>query len=216
MTLGAYGAVVALAGSVVFAGWVAFGTGDGSESAGSLVARADTGGVTVIRKTPPPLPSASLSERLQPFEAALRAPPNELPPSASPVMAFAATEPVPTGLRGALRAAPAPDPRKFAREISSDASGVLTATQIAKLKDFLGLTPEQEQHWPAVEAELRGISRRLAASSQDDKPAKLDAVTLQRLYITSGPLILSLRDDQKRALRTLARIMGLGQLASLI
>jgi hypothetical protein len=96
--------------------------------------------------------------------------------------------------------------------------GSLTVEQIARIKANLHLTPEQEQHWAPVEAELRNIARQMAADKVAGKKPKvtINAETAQRLYWAAGPLIMSLRDDQKQEARRLARNMGLEQVASLI
>jgi hypothetical protein len=95
--------------------------------------------------------------------------------------------------------------------------GTLTVEQIARIKANLHLTPEQEQHWAPVEAELRGIARQMAADKAAGKPkVTISADTAQRLYWAAGPLIMSLRDDQKQEVRRIARNMGLQQVASLI
>ena len=96
--------------------------------------------------------------------------------------------------------------------------GILTVAQIARIKASLHLTPDQERHWGAVENELREIARQLAAQKSNGKNPKvaLSAVDAQRLYWAAGPLIMSLREDQKQEVRRLARAMGLEQVASLI
>ncbi len=94
----------------------------------------------------------------------------------------------------------------------------LTPAEISRLKAALRLTPEQEANWAPVEAELRVIARQLAASRPAGKRQRLalSADSLQRLYWAAGPLIMSLREDQKREVRKLARAMGLEEVAALI
>jgi hypothetical protein len=124
-----------------------------------------------------------------------------------------------TQLSGTPAAAPsAPGPteaRKALVEPRLD-DGMLTVAQIARIKASLHLTPDQERYWGAVENELREIARQLAAQKASGKKVALDAVDAQRLYWAAGPLIMSLREDQKREVRRLARAMGLEQVASLI
>ena len=60
------------------------------------------------------------------------------------------------------------------------------------------------------------IARQMAADKAAGKKTNLTAETAQRLYWAAGPLIMSLRDDQKQEVRRLARSMGLEQVASLI
>jgi hypothetical protein len=96
--------------------------------------------------------------------------------------------------------------------------GSLSVEQIGRIKANLNLTPDQERHWAPVEAELRAIARQMAAEKTAGKKPKvtISADTAQRLYWAAGPLIMSLRDDQKQEARKLARNMGLEQVASLI
>ena len=92
--------------------------------------------------------------------------------------------------------------------------GTLTVDQIARIKANLHLTPQQEQNWAPVE--VLAIARQMAADKAAGKKTKLTAETAQRLYWAAGPLIMSLRDDQKQEVRRIARNMGLEQVASLI
>jgi hypothetical protein len=95
---------------------------------------------------------------------------------------------------------------------------MLTSAEIGRLRSALRLTPEQEVNWPPVEAELRVIARQLAASQSTAKRQRLalSNESLRRLYWAAGPLIMSLREDQKREVRKLARAMGLEEVAALI
>ena len=125
-----------------------------------------------------------------------------------------------TQLSGNAAAPSAPVPHEARKALVGPRleDGVLTVTQIARIKASLHLTPDQERYWAAVENELREIARQLAAQKAGGKKPKiaLSAVDAQRLYWAAGPLIMSLREDQKREVRRLARAMGLEQVASLI
>jgi hypothetical protein len=119
---------------------------------------------------------------------------------------------------GAVRPAPPPislEAKKAVEEWKKDGR-MLTVAQIPRIKAALKLSPEQEHHWRAVEAELREIARQVEAQQASGKPLKLTADTAQRLYWTAGPLIMSLREDQKHEARRLAKLMGLEQVASLL
>lgn len=85
-------------------------------------------------------------------------------------------------------------------------------TMIARMKRALNLTAEQEPHWRAVEVKLREI----AARQPQGKNSKIaiDANAAQELYWVAAPLIMSLREDQKRAAKLTARSFGLDQVAS--
>jgi hypothetical protein len=115
-------------------------------------------------------------------------------------------------------AAPAGQDVKKAMVPKLDKDNLLTPAQLAQIKANLNLTPDQERHWAPVEAELKQLARQLAAQkAAGRKPTlSLGATDAQRLYWAAGPLIMSLREDQKREVRRLARAMGLEQVASLI
>lgn len=89
--------------------------------------------------------------------------------------------------------------------------------QLAIIKRRLRLTPDQEEMWPAVAAALRNIGiqrereeRARGASGEIDP----DSPQVQDLKSAAIPLIMSFSDEQKDEVRTLARGMGLNQLAS--
>lgn len=98
-----------------------------------------------------------------------------------------------------------------------DRHETLTLKHIAEIKASLNLTPDQERHWPALEAELRELVQRLVAQkAAGTKKMPISAAEAQRLYWAAGPLVLSLRQEQKDELRRLARAMGLDQVAALL
>lgn len=115
-------------------------------------------------------------------------------------------------------AAPAGHDVKTAMAPKLDKDNLLSPAQIGHIKANLNLTPDQERYWAPVEAELKQLARQLAAQkAAGRKPTlSLGATDAQRLYWAAGPLIMSLREDQKREVRRLARAMGLEQVASLI
>jgi len=95
---------------------------------------------------------------------------------------------------------------------------------IARFKAALRLTPEQERHWPRVEAALRtlaresdadaaqtGFFRRIGARATE---LALSADAIRRLVSAAQPLVKSLNPEQKREAVTLARAMGFGSLAA--
>jgi hypothetical protein len=96
--------------------------------------------------------------------------------------------------------------------------------QLASIKERLALSPDQEQYWPQVASALRGISYRLGRSQSGQRPvvgsrmASIDpnSAEVQRLKSAAMPLIMSMREDQKREVRALARLMGLEAVASQI
>ena len=119
-------------------------------------------------------------------------------------MALAVTAPPPSA---AVAATPAPPRRP---------SGLFNDAQIASIKGRLHLSAEQEPYWPAVESALRAIglrqhhpARRRAAPTVDP-----DSAEVQQLKSAAVPLIMLLREEQKREVRELAHVMGLGSVAA--
>jgi hypothetical protein len=98
---------------------------------------------------------------------------------------------------------------------------LLSDVQIAGIKERLKLSSDQESYWPAVESALRAVARKIHATRQADPkatgaPIDPDAEEVQRLKSAAMPLLFQLREDQKREVRTLARIIGLEKVASQI
>ncbi|HYI26229.1 MAG TPA: hypothetical protein VD863_00095 [Bradyrhizobium sp.] len=95
---------------------------------------------------------------------------------------------------------------------------LLSDAQIAGIKERLQLSSSQESYWPAVETALRGIARKIHASRKTDPTALIDADAeeVQQLKSAAMPLLFQLREDQKREVRQLARIIGLEKVASMI
>jgi hypothetical protein len=96
--------------------------------------------------------------------------------------------------------------------------GVLTNAEIFRIKNNLRLSPDQEPKWPPVEAALSEMGRQQIQEirhgqepriSQNDWPP-------QRLYSIAGPLLMSLRPDQKDQVRRLCRSLGFDAVASLL
>ena len=108
-------------------------------------------------------------------------------------------------------------PRKPQR-LSSMANGLLNDAQITGIKSRLRLSPKQAEHWPAVEEALRDVVRRhlqVRGTPQNRVPiVDVKSPDVQRLVQVSVPLIRELREDQKRELRQLVRMIGLGTVAS--
>ena len=81
--------------------------------------------------------------------------------------------------------------------------------------------PAQESYWPAVENALRAVARKIHATRQADPnatgaPIDPDAAEVQQLKSAAMPLLFQLREDQKREVRALARIIGLEKVAAQI
>lgn len=132
--------------------------------------------------------------------------------SDSPLFAPGSTYNAPIAIpqSGALqKAKPAKTPPQKNYSLLSDA-------QIAAIKSRLSLTPQQETLWPPVETSLRKIAktmheRRLASASP---PLDPESTEVNELRTAAMPLLTQLREDQKREVRALARIIGLEAVAS--
>jgi hypothetical protein len=111
--------------------------------------------------------------------------------------------------------AAAPDRHSNVPERSN---ALLNEAQIAGIERRLRLTREQAQYWPAVAAALHNVARRYFQSHRKHQIAveKIDVNSpeVQRLIEAALPLIRQLREDQKREVRELVRIIGLGTVAS--
>src|SRR5712691_5542059 len=202
MKLAAFAALAALGGAVGFASWdaigiAAFGSAPGDSTAMPVAVKGD-------RAPSAPVTAAAV------VDVSLFSPQMVLPvEKADPVVT------------GSLRTAAIQEMKKAVNLPRLDRDGVLTDANIAAIKSSLNLTPDQERHWAAVEAELREIARQHAELKAENpegrkpKAAQL-ADAAQRLYWAAGPLILSMREDQKQEIRRLARAMGLAQVAALI
>lgn len=141
--------------------------------------------------------------------------------------AFASAAPsdiVPPQIAGpaAMPQAPlAPPKPKVAKPQTQKSYALLSDVQIAGIKERLKLSSDQESYWPAVENALRAIARKIHATRKADPnasgaPIDPDAAEVQQLKSAAMPLLFQLREDQKREVRTLARIIGLEKVASMI
>ena len=106
-----------------------------------------------------------------------------------------------------------------ARQAPDADSLLMTSGRVARIKEALRLTPDQEPHWSPVESALREIGRQQVDAQRRGHKLPKDALSpevTQQLYWSAGPLIMSLRPDQKNEARSLARSMGLERVASLL
>lgn len=158
--------------------------------------------VSVVEKQPR-LDFAARSRMLDPLREAYA--------SDSPLSPGAASEgavPIPpAGPLQKLRPTKTPPQKNYS---------LLSDAQISAIKSRLKLTPAQEAHWPAVETSLRKVARtiherRLASASPPIDPLGPEVGELRSV---ATPLLAKLREDQKREVRTLARIIGLDAAAS--
>ena len=162
----------------------------------------------------PPQTTAALSEPLrQAYASAAPADiglPKEVAPAAP--MAPAALSPA---------AAPKPTKAVVAKPQPQKNYALLSDVQIAGIKDRLKLSASQESYWPAVETALRAVARKIHAGRQASPnaagmPIDPESAEVQQLKSAAMPLLFQLREDQKSEVRTLARIIGLEKVASMI
>jgi hypothetical protein len=119
-------------------------------------------------------------------------------------------------------AAPAqPKPKIVAKPAPQKSYALLSDVQIAGIKERLKLSSDQESYWPAVESALRAVARKIHATRKADPnaagvPIDPDTEEVQQLKSAAMPLLFQLREDQKQEVRTLARIIGLERVASMI
>ena len=114
-----------------------------------------------------------------------------------------------------------PKPKLANKPAPQKSYALLSDVQIAGIKERLRLSSDQEYYWPAVESALRAIARKIHAFRQADPnatsaPIDPDAAEVQQLKSAAMPLLFQLREDQKQEVRTLARLIGLENVASQI
>lgn len=151
------------------------------------------------------------------------------PPQADPApgdslrQAFASTNPSDIGAPTPAVPAPLPPPKPkaAAKPPVQKSYALLSDVQIAGIKERLKLSSAQESYWPPVETALRAVARKIHATRQANPsttgtPIDPDAAEVQQLKSAAMPLLFQLREDQKREVRSLARIIGLEKVASMI
>jgi hypothetical protein len=153
------------------------------------------------------------------------------PAQAAPVLseplrqAYASTAPadlaIPRVTAPAPVAAPA-KPKAAAKPAPQKNYALLSDIQIAGIKERLKLSASQESYWPPVETALKAVARKIHAKRQADPnaaggiPIDPEAEEVQQLKSAAMPLLFQLREDQKSEVRSLARIIGLEKVASMI
>ena len=155
----------------------------------------------------PALPASAL-----PYAAAPSAPTN-------PATAAITPKPRPSVREAAVAPAAPPKAPAKPRHNPEDDQLVLSDGQIDRIRTALALTPDQEGYWPAIAAELRTIGKaqpKRSATKGAAPKLHVDDDSVQRLYAAATPLIMRLREDQKRTVRQLATMLGLQEVASAI
>ncbi len=151
-------------------------------------------------------------------------PPVTVEPGAPMALASLDTRAVPASALAAApitaaTAEPVPLPRP--RPKVAQPTGLFDEGQIAGLRHRLRLTAEQAEYWPAVEVALRNVIRRQEREMRKQGGGRAPAIDVnseevQQLISAAFPLLMQLREDQKREVRQLARVIGLEQVASRI
>lgn len=147
-----------------------------------------------------------------------------LPPLGEPLrQAFASDSPVDAAAPGlaAPVVIPPQKPRLAAKPPVQKTYALLSDAQIAAIKGRLNLSSGQEAYWPAVEDALRRVAKKIYETRQakpnaGGAPIDPDSAEVQQLKSAAMPLLFQLREDQKREVRSLARIIGLDAVAAQI
>ena len=161
--------------------------------------------------------------------------PRQLDPALSESLrrAYASTSPADLGMPKEIAGPNAPSetqamapaapakPKVVAKPQPQKSYALLSDIQIAGIKERLKLSAAQESYWPAVETALRAVARKIHAGRQANPnatgvPIDPDAAEVQQLKSAAMPLLFQLREDQKSEVRSLARIIGLEKVASMI
>jgi hypothetical protein len=126
------------------------------------------------------------------------------------------TKPVPPGEEAARNADPASAKKSESKTAASakQTVAVFSDRQLVSIRDRLKLTPDQARYWPAVEDALRALTWHRSRGRPGMSDGTLDPNGVQGLVAAATPLVLTLREEQKREVRTLAHLAGLEQLAS--
>jgi hypothetical protein len=108
-----------------------------------------------------------------------------------------------------------PLPPRRPQHLPRVSNGLLNDAQITGVKNRLKLSPKQAEYWPEVEAALRDVAQRHGQGTQRNSAwvTDVNSPEVQRLIQVSVLLIRELREEQKRELRQLVRMIGLGSVA---
>ena len=135
--------------------------------------------------------------------------------------AYASTAPADFGMPKVTAPAAPAKPKAVSKPQPQKNYALLSDIQITGIKERLKLSSAQESYWPPVETALRAVARKIHAKRQADPnaagiPIDPEAEEVQQLKSAAMPLLFQLREDQKSEVRSLARIIGLEKVASMI
>lgn len=133
----------------------------------------------------------------------------------------APTDEIEAPAESSAHAAEPPPKPKIAEKPPQKSYALLSDAQIAGIKERLKLSPDQEYYWPSVETALRAVAHRIEANRRahphaGNMPIDPDSPEVQELKSAAMPLLFGLREDQKREVRSLARLIGLEKVAEMI
>jgi hypothetical protein len=112
---------------------------------------------------------------------------------------------------------PKPRPRVQLLRRAQASYTLLSDLQIDAIRTRLKLNAEQERSWPAVEVALRGLATRLHEMRKaGEAPTELspESPEIVKLRAAATPFFATLNGDQKRELKTLAHLIGLGKVVA--
>jgi hypothetical protein len=163
-------------------------------------------------------------DRLAVAALAMADPQQAVPPQSEPLRQAFASEGTVGSIAPDMAApvvVPAEKPKLAAKPPVQKTYALLSDAQIAAIKGRLNLSAGQETYWPAVEDALRRVAKKIheqrqAKPNASGPPIDPDSEEVQQLKSAAMPLLFQLREDQKREVRSLARIIGLEAVASAI
>jgi hypothetical protein len=133
---------------------------------------------------------------------------------------YAAVDPVmslPPPTDAAPPPLPKPRPKALLLRRQQASYTLLSDLQIDAIRTRLKLNAEQERSWPGVETALRELATRLHEMKKaGEQPTDMaaDSDEFAKLKAATAPFIATLTADQKRELRMLAHIIGLGKVVA--
>ena len=132
---------------------------------------------------------------------------------------YAAVDPAPRSPAVSAEPPPLPKPRPRVQLLRRAQASytLLSDLQIDAIRTRLKLNAEQERYWPAVEVALRGLATRLHDMRKaGDAPTELspESPEIVKLRAAATPFFATLNGDQKRELKMLAHLIGLGRVVA--
>lgn len=109
---------------------------------------------------------------------------------------------------------PRPRPRSILRRQQSSYT-LLSDLQIDAIKTRLRLTAVQEAAWPPVEVALRNLAQRIQDARRSGG-GLAGAEEVEQFKAAAAPFFSKLTGDQKRELKMLAHIIGLGTVVAML